>query len=334
MKQYTPAGEILKKEYLNWLKENGVESVDSAKSYLTPLNIKYPGSEDTYFDVIAYYAAKGLPVELGKVMRNLEEKYNNSGNDNYNSYIRKFRSFVYLYVYSNRNNIFKTEIPQKSYKSVRRKTYRLDGMLEFLSSVDIKELSEIALKSSYFFSNELIDSRVEKLSQMIADGQAVPVRNAPNRGGNVSFNGINCMGDADGNKSVREMIKEDTGYVLSGESRHFDHYIISHLWGDAESPFMFTNYANLALIPAWINHLLDKGDCSDSLTGEKVEKLKATILKVAEKLYSLNNIPAQWNAPSKNMSAKSINGAYVVNIINPKDSDEDYGRIIQKTIKI
>lgn len=68
MKQYTPAGEILKKEYLNWLKENGVESVDSAKSYLTPLNIKYPGSEDTYFDVIAYYAAKGLPVELGKVM--------------------------------------------------------------------------------------------------------------------------------------------------------------------------------------------------------------------------------------------------------------------------
>ena len=97
---------------------------------------------------------------------------------------------------------------------------------------------------------------------------------------------------------------------------------------------MFPNYANLALIPAWINHLLDKGDCSDSLTGEKVEKLKATILKVAEKLYSLNNIPAQWNAPSKNMSAKSINGAYVVNIINPKDSDEDYGRIIQKTIKI
>ena len=68
----------------------------------------------------------------------------------------------------------------------------------------------------------------------------------------------NC-GGGNGNTRVCQLIKYRTGYDLGAklDKKSLRNYIISHIWGHAVDPRYFTNLWNIAIVPAWANHLLD-----------------------------------------------------------------------------
>lgn len=94
--------------------------------------------------------------------------------------------------------------------------------------------------------------------------------------------------DSDGNKAVRVLIEDKTGYSVSkGKSSIFQNYKISHVWGRAYDPRYFTNLWNIVLVPAWANDLLDKNTVEKTLES----KFKSTIMRICWVLYfdSSNN---------------------------------------------
>lgn len=132
--------------------------------------------------------------------------------------------------------------------------------------------------------------------------------------------GGNTCGGGNGNARVCQLIKKRTGYALGdkADERDFKNCIISHIWGNAIDPRYFTNLWNIAIVPAWANHLLDKDE-----TGTLGSKLKATIQKVITVLYKLNTNTYDWNsigmdAPKCN-EEEVLHGEYQLNIINGID---------------
>lgn len=130
----------------------------------------------------------------------------------------------------------------------------------------------------------------------------------------------NTCGGGNGNARVCQLIKRCTGYALGekADERDFKNCIISHIWGNAIDPRYFTNLWNIAIVPAWANHLLDKDE-----TGTLGSKLKATIQKIITVLYKLNTNTYDWNsigmdAPKCN-EEEVLHGEYQLNIINGID---------------
>lgn len=88
--------------------------------------------------------------------------------------------------------------------------------------------------------------------------------------------------DSDGNKAVRDLIENISGYSVSnGIKSIFQNYKISHIWGRAYDPRYFTNLWNIVLVPAWANDLLDK----NAVEGTLESKLKSTIMGICKALY-------------------------------------------------
>lgn len=89
--------------------------------------------------------------------------------------------------------------------------------------------------------------------------------------------------DGDGNRALRDVIKDYTGYTVSeGKESIFQNYRLSHIWGRAYDPRFFTNLWNVVLVPAWANDLLDK---PNPVEGSLESKLKSTIQRICEVLY-------------------------------------------------
>lgn len=98
--------------------------------------------------------------------------------------------------------------------------------------------------------------------------------------------------DTDGNKEVRRLINEYTGYTIgTGKKSIFHNYIISHLWGQAYDPRYFTNFWNIAIIPAWVNSLLDKDVVDDD---SLIRRLKDTFMNISKTLYGLSEKAEDW----------------------------------------
>ena len=89
--------------------------------------------------------------------------------------------------------------------------------------------------------------------------------------------------DKDGNRNVRKIIKDKTGYtVCEGRSSIFQNYIISHIWGRAFDPRYFTSLWNIVLIPAWANGLMDKPDPEENTPASV---LQSTFKAICKELY-------------------------------------------------
>lgn len=148
---------------------------------------------------------------------------------------------------------------------------------------------------------------------------------------------------------MRDLIKGIYGYNLIGDNKNFQSYTISHLWGQANNPLFFTNLCNLALIPDWINHLMDKYSTANSVKVDEVsinEKKALTIVntvrKIALKYYDIPsliqgyNLNANDDFPTDKNYIKS--GTYNINVIMPQNSngvfDMIHGRIVRQKIKI
>ena len=152
------------------------------------------------------------------------------------------------------------------------------------------------------------------------------------RGKNKECGGNTC-GGGNGNARVCQLIKDRTGYDLGATTnkKHFRNFIISHIWGNAIDPRYFTNLWNIAIVPAWANHLLDKDE-----TGTLGSKLKATIQKIITELYDFDNLDwpsIQMTPPSYN-NKEVISGRYQINIIDQKSGNAPFGKIWKKPVSI
>lgn len=152
------------------------------------------------------------------------------------------------------------------------------------------------------------------------------------RGKNKECGGNTC-GGGNGNARVCQLIKDRTGYDLgtTTNKKHFRNFIISHIWGHAIDPRYFTNLWNIAIVPAWANHLLDKDE-----TGTLGSKLKATIQKIITELYDFDNLDwpsIQMTPPSYN-NKEVISGRYQINIIEQKSGNAPLGKISKVSIPV
>ena len=152
------------------------------------------------------------------------------------------------------------------------------------------------------------------------------------RGKNKECGGNTC-GGGNGNARVCQLIKDRTGYDLGATTnkKHFRNFIISHIWGNAIDPRYFTNLWNIAIVPAWANHLLDKDE-----TGTLGSKLKATIQKIITELYDFDNLDwpsIQMTPPSYN-NKEVISGRYQINIMEQKSGNAPLGKISKVSIPV
>lgn len=150
--------------------------------------------------------------------------------------------------------------------------------------------------------------------------------------------------DEDGNRKVRDLIKDKTGYLVSaGEKSTFLFYKISHIWGQAFDPRYFTNLWNIVLVPAWANDLLDKSNSKDELT----ILFQQVIKKVCIKYYKMKSLP--WKEINmccpgfKNDDDDDLIDNYrdgkdligiKIKIFKDKNDEDDFAEIGRRTIKI
>ena len=155
------------------------------------------------------------------------------------------------------------------------------------------------------------------------------------RGKNKECGGNTC-GGGNGNARVCQLIKDRTGYDLgtTTNKKHFRNFIISHIWGHAIDPRYFTNLWNIAIVPAWANHLLDKDE-----TGTLGSAFKATIQKIIIDLYKLgDNKNYDWksiemDAPTFN-EEEVLHGNYQINTIDRIADKETLGKISREPIHV
>ena len=140
--------------------------------------------------------------------------------------------------------------------------------------------------------------------------------------------------DTDGNKEVRRLINDYTGYTIgTGKKSIFHNFIISHLWGQAYDPRYFTNFWNIAIIPAWVNSLLDK-DADDEDDDSLIKKLKDTFMNVSKALYNLSGKTEEWEKlhmeePNVGSAGEEVNqdDPYKIRTLCSKDDNDILGEI-------
>jgi hypothetical protein len=204
------------------------------------------------------------------------------------------------------------------------------------------------MRDSFFFSKKDAKDRFTKISKDILHNNTLPARKSIDNtiqskiGSQLVFLSedvnthkkltINIVRDPDGNKFVRDLIANTTGYKIStGDNSNFQYYIISHIWGDAFDPRNFTSFWNLSIVPAWANFILDKGNSNGLLAKQLINTFKA----VCFKHYAMKKM--NWKSIGKNVNQMMpnrqfvVHGSYTINVIGNKKNGA-FGRI--KTVSI
>ena len=190
------------------------------------------------------------------------------------------------------------EIEILSMKGTDSLLWRFGGLKFFLQEV---------LRNSYFFDKKLVKERFDEIASDLYTGKLYARESKDTKiqsNGFFHFNSeidgsaisIPFIEDTDGNKQVRELIKDITGYTVSeGYDSIFLFYIISHVWGDASDPRNFTNFWNIAIVPAWANFILDKRGVDDDSAQKMINTFKAICVeyyKMKATIYNLTPYPA------------------------------------------
>ncbi len=144
--------------------------------------------------------------------------------------------------------------------------------------------------------------------------------------------------DEDGNRAVRELIKEKTGHKVSaGKDSTFQFYKISHIWGNAFDPRFFTSFWNIVLVPAWANDLLDKSKSIDELTILFQQAIKYICLK-HYKMEEMDWKKIKMECPDyySNDNILSIyNGKELkFKVFSKKKNSQEFAKTKEKTITI
>ena len=151
------------------------------------------------------------------------------------------------------------------------------------------------LEQSLFFPIAVVE---ERHKTMLKDKESgLPVRfsrtmqsieQTPDGKYYIEKDGVKQFIDKDGNRSVREVIKAQTGHIVSqGQANTIKFANISHIWGNASNPFFFSSLWNIALIPSYCNPLMDK------LSGDTAVTIQNVYHKVCNVIYGAESMLKQ-----------------------------------------
>ena len=341
---------LLSKTYKEWLKKNGI-SENSIDSYL--MKDKYKDSELLYFNIIAsflYYNERTYAYSVLNEWSSIIDKGRNKKNRK--SYWRKYKQFIQnIDIQKAIDKCKETSglINHKGLQSVRasfNKTdlVQIDGMDSLINHFGKNEIIKLAVESSYFFDKKIASRRHKEIINILENNKTLPARksqkNSESKEDNkeegyqeenvdevVYYNKnreriCSIIIDGNGNAKVCQMINDYTGYNLAYklENKPFVNFIISHIWGRAIDPRYFTNFWNIVLVPAWVNHLLDK-DIND--VDSLASKLKATFMRICMNYYDFSNYSWGYFEDSKPScdEKKYRNGKYKIQIIKSIKED-------------
>lgn len=229
------------------------------------------------------------------------------------------------------------------------KAVAIDGYTSLLNAQaigSIENLVKLAIENSYFINATVANDYHKDLLDAISNNKDIPARSSEDKnkqaktaGGQLVFKvsdtkTIPITEDPDGNKSVRDLIEEKTGFtVSSGYDNFFTNYKISHIWGCAYDPRCFTSLWNIVLVPAWANDLLDKTNSASEIVNKMINTYKA----VCEKLYG---VPAKLkvlgltNECSQSNANQVVHGDYDIHTLGNKGNKQPIGSISVNTVHI
>lgn len=221
------------------------------------------------------------------------------------------------------------------------KIYSTNGIDSLLNKYNnsIDAFVKDVIENSYFFSPDLVQSSFDDIIRNYPNSPLFARKSTDNK---VQDNGyflytdentgvlqrVPIILDKNGNRAVVDLIKKDTGYLISsGKDSNFQNYIISHVWGDAFDPRNFTNFWNIVIVPAWGNFLLDKTNATDELTLKMINTFKAICLKK----YQMSN----WRWRDIGKSYKNlrpdlnhvVKGDFKINVILERKNNQPFSLI-------
>jgi len=219
-------------------------------------------------------------------------------------------------------------------KIAKSSLHKIDGIESIIKALGSEnEFIKLAVESSYFFSKEVVTKRHEEMKFEIGKGEFGEL---PARKGMNEYSKINVKIDEDGNKAVRKLINDETGYTIGqGKDSIFQNYNLSHVWGKAYDPRYFTSLWNIVVIPSWANPLMDKEDPEQ---GSIASKMINTYKQICKTLYfkdiKLEEIDLDEEISDDGKDGRvKVKVEYKLNIITPKGVNK-VGSIIQKPITI
>lgn len=283
-----------------------------------------------------------------------ENKLNLNSINNWPSVINKYKDFLNICDIA-RSTSIKKQYKVSNWNDAIKKLEKVELDILSLKGTDsllaqfqknYSGLLSIVLNDSYFLSSELAESRFKYIAAAIQQKKCLYARESKKsntQSNNVfyykseidtSSKSINIEIDSDGNSEVKNLLLKETGYTVSaGYNSIFQHYIISHIWGDAFDPRNFTNYWNIVIVPAWANFLLDKQGSQDELAKCFINTFK----EVCIKHYKMKKM--DWNSIDKDYKNLMpdmdyvVKGEYSINMIMDRKNNS-YGRIKSKKIHI
>ncbi len=355
----------LRLDYENWA-NNGRHTPGSINSYCgylldakncidlsNKLVVRGPGQvigmtpaskPEDYLDLVGQFAQNGdktyaltvLDTVLDMVLNS--PKFGGSKRGKTISALKEYIEFIKQYTVQSQLstvNIALTKVRNAFPKSM---IHKIDGVESLAYLLGEQHFIKYAIENSYFFAPELVNERIAEIKTALANNDILPARKSKDNSvyqdstANVLiYNDKNfqaCVAiDSDGNRTVRSIITERTGYTVSaGRDSIFQSYKISHIWGKAFDPRYFTDLSNIVLVPAWANDLLDK----QSDEGSLARNLLDTYKMVCEKLYGINAIKALDS--SKTEVTKCPYWEYSVNVIEPLSQNEKVSQIVRMPI--
>ena len=166
------------------------------------------------------------------------------------------------------------------------------------SSDTINAAIKYMVEKSLFFPRDIVLQRHEEMRQGLMNHE-LPVRFSrtmrdikQDAEGNyyLERDGVKLILDKDGNRSVRGIIKDKTGHIVSqGQANTIKFANISHVWGQAYNPYFFSSLWNIVLIPSYCNPLMDKLSGDVAITIQNVfREICKEIYQAEEKLEQLS----------------------------------------------
>ncbi len=200
----------------------------------------------------------------------------------------------------------------------------LEGLIESIAGdantnfeQRMHKLAEHMVSHSFFFPREIVDEQHKKMISALKSKEVLPARYStvpecycyadgtiPNfqskkeavKATDVFYkfidNTIPVKIDKDGNYSVRQLIKETTGHLISqGATSTITYATISHIWGQAFNPIFFTSLWNIVIVPTYCNPILDKSDDlpNDDVFAKEVAYINNVYKKICYEYYDVKN---------------------------------------------
>lgn len=149
----------------------------------------------------------------------------------------------------------------------------LDELLDLIRLTGA-DPEQYMIEHALFFDEDVVDVAFNEMLDKIQKGKAIPMRSSTKKEivykkGNQNYwksiyqniSDLEVVLDNDGNAKVRSLITKLTGESISqGIDSSITFGKISHIWGEAYNPILFSSLWNIVLVPAYYNDVLDKDD--------------------------------------------------------------------------